>query len=54
MENDLNPPNVYSWKYVDDMTMAEVVPKGTASTVQEAIAEIECCSYSWMLRSVKN
>ena len=40
MINDLNPPSVSSWKYVDDTTLAEVVPKGTTSTVQEAIAEV--------------
>ena len=41
MINDLNPPSVSSWKYADDTTLAEVVPKGTTSTVQEAIAEVE-------------
>ena len=41
MINDLNPLRVSSWKYVDDTTLAEVVPKGTTSNVLEAIAEVE-------------
>ena len=41
MINDQNPPSVSSWKYVDDTTLAEIVPKGTTSNNQEAIAEVE-------------
>ena len=39
MINDLNPPSVSSWKYVDDTTLAEVVPKGITSTVQKLLAK---------------
>ncbi|XP_068706768.1 uncharacterized protein [Montipora foliosa] len=35
----INEPSK-SFQYVDDTTLAEVVPKGTTSTVQEAIAEV--------------
>ena len=41
MINYLNPPSVSIWKYVNDTALAEVVPKGTTSTFQEAIAEGE-------------
>ena len=29
MINEVNPPSVSSWKYIDDTTLAKVVPKGT-------------------------
>ena len=31
MINEVNPPSVSSWKYIDDTTLPEVVPKGTTT-----------------------
>ena len=36
MINDLRVPNVNSWKYVDDTTVAEVVENGNHSIIQSA------------------
>ena len=32
MINDLRPPQVQTWKYIDDTTISEVVPKGSTLT----------------------
>ncbi len=37
MINDLRVPNVPTWKYVDDTSIAETVPKGTLSNAQAAV-----------------
>ena len=31
------PSNVQTWKYVDDTTLAEVIPKDGESSIQEAV-----------------
>ena len=40
MINDLNPPDVCTWKYVDDTTLAECVPKAATSHVQDAVTDV--------------
>ena len=37
MINDLRIPGVLTWKYVDDTTIAEIVPRGKDSHVQRAV-----------------
>ena len=32
--NDLQPPSVQPWKYIDDTTISEVVPKGSTTNIQ--------------------
>ena len=41
MINDLRIPRVGTWKYVDDTTLAEVVPRGASSQVSHAVAVVE-------------
>jgi hypothetical protein len=41
MINDLNPPDAHSWKYVDDTTLAEVVPRNGQTDIQNAVTEVE-------------
>ena len=42
MINDLRVPNVNSWKYVDDTTLAEVVENGNHSIIQStAVAALD-------------
>ena len=41
MINDLRPSRSDSWKYVDDTTLAEVVPKGGQSGIQAAVDAAE-------------
>ena len=41
MINDLQVPKFASWKYVDDTTIAEVVPKGKQSHAQHAVNLVE-------------
>ena len=41
MINDLKVPNATTWKYVDDTTMAETVPKGAPSNAQAAVTSVE-------------
>lgn len=41
MINDLRPSRSDSWKYVDDTTLAEVVPKGGQSGIQAAVDAVE-------------
>ena len=36
MTNDLNIPNVLTWKYIDDTTVAEIVQHGASSEIQKA------------------
>ena len=44
MINDLSVPDVLTWKYVDDTTIAEVVPKGAPSALQNAVTTVETWS----------
>ena len=41
MINDLKVPNVPIWKYVDDTSIAETVPKGALSNAQAAVTSVE-------------
>ena len=41
MINDLRPSGSNAWKYVDDTTNAEVVPRKGQSTMQEAVSAVE-------------
>ena len=41
MINDVKVPNVPIWKYVDDTSIAETVPKGSLSKAQAAITSVE-------------
>ena len=40
MINDLNIPNVLTWKYVDDTTVVEIVPRGASSEIQKAADKV--------------
>ena len=42
--NDLKPAGSSTWKYVDDTTLAEVVPKGSRSAIQSAVTAVELWS----------
>ena len=47
MINDLRIPGIPTWKYVDDTTIAEIVPRGKDSHVQHAVnyvAEWSSCN----------
>ena len=35
--NDLLPSDAQTWKYVDDTTLAEVIPKDGVSHIQSAV-----------------
>ena len=41
MINDLKPSEGHSWKYVDDTTLAEVVPRNSQSQMQSAVSDVE-------------
>jgi len=41
MINDLCPPGSDVWKYVDDTTLAEVVPRGCQSGMQATVNAVE-------------
>jgi hypothetical protein len=41
MINDLKPYEGHSWKYVDDTTLAEVVPRNSQSQMQSAVSGVE-------------
>ena len=41
MINDLHPSGSEVWKYVDDTTLAEVVPRGGQSGMQVAVNAVE-------------
>ena len=41
MINDLKAPNVPMWKYVDDTSIAETVPKGAFSNAQAAVTSVQ-------------
>ena len=41
MINDLNTVSNDLWKYVDDTTLTEVVPRGECSNVQSAVNDIQ-------------
>ena len=41
MINDLYPPGSEAWKYVDDTTLAEVIPRGGQSEMQIAVNAVE-------------
>ena len=41
MINDLNPSEVHAWKFVDDTTLAEVVPRNGETFIQNAVADVE-------------
>ena len=38
---DLHTPGYEAWKYVDDTTLVEVVPRGGQSTMQVVVAAVE-------------
>ena len=40
MINDLCPSDVHTWKYVDDTTLAEVIPKDGESSIQQAVDSV--------------
>ena len=40
MINDLKVTETDLWKYVDDTTPAEILPKDTSSNIQSAVNEI--------------
>ena len=44
MINDLRVPNVPTWKYVDDTSVAETVHKGAPTNAQTAVTSVECWS----------
>ena len=44
MINDLRVPNVPTWKYVDDTSIAETVPKEALSNAQAAVTSVEVWS----------
>jgi hypothetical protein len=59
MINDLKVPNVPTWKYVDDTSVAETVQKGTLSDAQAAVTSVEAWSHAKttcnsILENVKN
>ncbi|XP_022790274.1 uncharacterized protein LOC111329769 [Stylophora pistillata] len=41
MINDLRVREFHSWKYVDDTTVAEIVPRGESSNIQSAVHAIK-------------
>ena len=41
MINDLPVNNVHAWKYVDDTTIAEIVPSGGQSNIQSAVDVVQ-------------
>ena len=41
MINDLRLPNVQTWKYVDDTTVAEIVQRNASGDAQEAVSLVE-------------
>jgi hypothetical protein len=41
MINDLNPSEAHAWKYVDDTTLAEVVPRNGETFIQNAVTGVE-------------
>ena len=43
MINDLRIPGVPTWKYVDDTTIAEIVPRGKDSHAQYAVNYVAEC-----------
>ena len=46
MINDLLPSNAQTWKYVDDTTLAEVIPKDGVNHIQSAVDSVVCWSRS--------
>ena len=41
MINDLNPSKAHAWKYIDDTTLAEVVPRNGETFIQNAVTDVE-------------
>ena len=41
MINDLNPSEAHAWKYVDDTTLAELVPRNGETFIQNAVTDVE-------------
>ena len=41
MVNDLRVPNVQTWKYVDDTTVAEIVQRNASGDAQAAVSLVE-------------
>ena len=39
--NDLNSSEEHAWKYVDDTTLAEVVPRNGETFIQNAVTDVE-------------
>ena len=44
MINDLGGSGFHSWKYVDDITVAEIVPRRESSDIQSAVHAVETWS----------
>jgi hypothetical protein len=44
MINDLRPPQVDQAKFVDDLTISEIVPKNNSSRIQESVTSIQSWS----------
>ena len=47
MINDLRPSKAQAWKYVDDTTLVDVVPKSGNSSIQCSVTEVE----QWSIRN---
>ena len=41
MISDLRVDDMANWKYVDDTTLSEIVPKGSCSRTQHAVSTVE-------------
>jgi SOS response regulatory protein OraA/RecX len=41
MINDLNLAEFQDWKYIDDTTVAEIIPKNSNSAIQRGVDELE-------------
>ena len=46
MINDLDVSGVSLWKYVDDLTVSEIVPKNMTSNIQSIVDDIQSQSES--------
>ena len=46
MMNDLDVSGVSLWKYVDDLTVSEIVPKNMTSNIQSIVDDMQSQSES--------
>lgn len=53
MINDLNVPDVDLWKYVDDMTISECVPRDQPRSIQSAVDYLARCAAEFQLNESK-